>query len=65
MTQAQTWTVLTSNTNNTHSNSLLRTHNNEGFQGVCSGSLCFGGMEKLHHNTSALLKEIIAWEFGL
>ncbi len=47
-----------------HSNSLQRTHSDQGFQRIGSGSLCFGGMEMLHHNAPALLKQIIAWEFG-
>ena len=47
-----------------HSNSLPRTHSDQGFQRIGSGSLCFGGMEMLHRNAPALLKQIIAWEFG-
>ena len=35
------------------------------FQYLGSGSLCFGGMEKLHRNVPAHLKQIVAWEFGL
>jgi hypothetical protein len=42
-----------------------RTLSEEGFQRVGSGSLCFGGMEKLHRNAPAHLKQIVAGELGL
>ena len=43
---------------------FMRTHSDGEFERVGSGSLCFGGMEKLHRNVPAHLKQTVAGKLG-